>query len=284
LSEGLSVFNVNANSDVGKALVEKISAGIEGLVRPWQIKRIASAQAEAEKIQALSQIEITELERRAVNRFVAEELKKQNNMESITEKAIPDLKPNAKPVEMNDDWITNFFDKCRIISDNEMQTLWAKILAGEANSPGSYSKRTVNLLGSLEKIEAQFFTTICRFYWYSIEPIILDYEASIYADLGINYSTLKHFDDIGLITFNSFPGYVVKNQPQTITVSYFEKTIQLTFKQPKDNTLGIGFVSYSNVGRQLSKICNVKPVDGFFDYVVKKWSDQGIKITNIGGE
>lgn len=30
-----------------------------------------------------------------------------------------------------------------------MQTLWARILAGEANAPGKFSKRTVNLVGSL---------------------------------------------------------------------------------------------------------------------------------------
>jgi Protein of unknown function (DUF2806) len=50
---------------------------------------------------------------------------------------------------VNDDWITNFFDKCRIVSDEEMQQIWAKVLAVEANKPGTYSKRTVNFLSSV---------------------------------------------------------------------------------------------------------------------------------------
>jgi hypothetical protein len=36
----------------------------------------------------------------------------------------------------------------------EMQNLWAQVLAGEANSPGTYSKRTVNFLSSLDKKDA----------------------------------------------------------------------------------------------------------------------------------
>ena len=55
---------------------------------------------------------------------------------------------------MSDDWIANFFDKCRNVSDREMQDLWARVLAGEANTPGSYSKRTVNFLTTLDSEEA----------------------------------------------------------------------------------------------------------------------------------
>ena len=63
------------------------------------------------------------------------------------------------------DWMANFFDKCRIISDEEMQGLWAKVLSGEANAPGSYSKRTVNFLASMDKEDAALFTALCGFAW-----------------------------------------------------------------------------------------------------------------------
>jgi hypothetical protein len=49
---------------------------------------------------------------------------------------LPELTEAATPEKLEDDWITNFFDKCRLISDEEMQTLWSKVLAGEANAPG----------------------------------------------------------------------------------------------------------------------------------------------------
>ena len=108
---------------------------------PYQIKRIAKAEAEASIIKAQAEIEITDLHRRAMHRFIEEEATRQQNIEDITSKALPQLTNEANPDSMEDDWITNFFDKCRIISDKEMQNLWSRVLAGEANSPGSYSKK-----------------------------------------------------------------------------------------------------------------------------------------------
>ena len=96
-------------------------------------------------------------------RMLAEEAKKQDNIESITEKAIPQLTSSSTPQDMDNDWIMNFFDKCRVVSDDDMQLLWARILSNEANSPGTYSKRTVNSLGSLDKSDAQLFIKLCGF-------------------------------------------------------------------------------------------------------------------------
>ena len=52
-------------------------------------------EAEAEKIKAATQIEITELEHRAMQCFLIEEAKKQSNIESITAQALPQLEEKA---------------------------------------------------------------------------------------------------------------------------------------------------------------------------------------------
>src|ERR1035441_6951750 len=160
---GKSLINLGDWSKPANTLVEKISDAIGGLSKPFQIRRVAQAEADADKIRVVSRIEITELERRAMSRLFAEEAKKQHNIEAITLKALPDVGPESRPENMEDDWIENFFDKCRLISDEEMQSLWARILAGEANSPGRFSKRTVNLLGSLDKSDAVLFSKLCSF-------------------------------------------------------------------------------------------------------------------------
>ena len=104
---------------------------------------MAEAEAKANRIRAISEaeteIEVAGLRHRAAERFIYEEMKMQSNMEDITQKAIPRLTDNAEPEKIEDDWITNFYDKNRIVSDDQMQDLWAKILAGEANNPGSFS-------------------------------------------------------------------------------------------------------------------------------------------------
>ena len=127
-------------------LVKKIADGVGTLYEPRRIRNVAEAEAEASKIKAESEIEIKDLHRRTEQRRIEEETKHQKNMEDITAKAAPHLNEDANPDAMDDDWIANLFDKCRIVSDDEMQSLWARVLAGEANTPGTYSKRTVNLL------------------------------------------------------------------------------------------------------------------------------------------
>jgi hypothetical protein len=204
-----SIVNLGELTKPATVLIEKISEAIGGIFRPYQIRRIAEAEAQASSIKAISQIEITELQRRALYRFFSEEAKKQQNIESITAKALPELAEAATPERVEDDWITNFFDKCRLISDEEMQMLWSRVLAGEASSPGRYSKRTVSILSSLDKSDAALFTKLCSFTWDMGEfvPVVFDAQDTIYTGAGINFVTLKHLDEIGLISFESFTGY-----------------------------------------------------------------------------
>ena len=48
---------------------------------------------------------------------------------------------------------------------DEMQSLWARVLATEANAPGALSKRAVNVLSDFDKSDAELFTRLCGFSW-----------------------------------------------------------------------------------------------------------------------
>ena len=177
---------IKAISDPAKILIEKISDAIGGIFEPWQIRRVAEAEAEANLIRAKTDIEIDNLQIRSMERFFIEEARKQYNIESITAKALNQIDDSSNPKDMDEDWIVNFFDKSRLISDEEMQILWSQILAGEANSPGSFSNRTVNFVSSLSKNEAKRFKDLCRFICNiptHIEiyvPLIIHVETDIY--------------------------------------------------------------------------------------------------------
>jgi len=271
----MSIVNLGKLSKPADTLIKKVSNAIGGVFEPWQTKRIAKAESEANLIKAKSEIEITDLHHRAMNRFIEEEANRQANMEEITKKAIPQLEDKSDPSEMDDDWITNFFDKSRIISDTEMQDLWASVLAGESNSPGSYSKRTVNYLGDLDKKDAELFISLCRFGWIfgNFTPLIFDSQAPIYNDVGINFSTLSHLDSIGLIQFNSLAGFERQGLPKIFSVLYCGEYLSLEMKNEKDNKLTIGKVLLTQVGRELASVCQAQGVEGFVDYVKEQWKD-----------
>jgi len=63
MSASSSIVNLGELTKPATVLIEKISEAIGGIFRPHQIRRIAEAEAQADRIKALSQIEITELQR-----------------------------------------------------------------------------------------------------------------------------------------------------------------------------------------------------------------------------
>jgi len=117
---GNSLINLGDWPKPANTLIEKISDAIGGLYRPFQIRRVAQADADADKIRAVAQIEITELQQRAMFRLFAEEGKKQGKhiakspaphavhdskqdseycIAGFTSSSIPDAVPRQNPVQ-----------------------------------------------------------------------------------------------------------------------------------------------------------------------------------------
>lgn len=272
-----SLVNLSGLTKPADTLIKKVSDAVGGWFAPYQIRRVAKAEAEAALIKAQSEIEITDLHRRAAHRFIEEEGQRQKNMEDITDKALPQLNENAKPESMDNDWIANFFDKCRIVSDDEIQRLWSRVLAGEANAPGSYSKRTVNFLSNLDKVEAELFSKLCGFGWQIGNvvpvPLVFDVQAEIYNIHGINFNALSHLDSIGLVQFDGVAGFVNQNVPKKYSALYYDRALILEMPHDADNTLQVGKVLLTKVGQELAPICGSKPVDGFWEYVKDHWKE-----------
>jgi len=275
-----SLINIGDLAKPVTALIEKIADATGVLYEPRRIRKLAKAEADAELIKAESQIEITAIQRRALTRFVQEEGKKQENIEDIIEEAIPLLNENSTPENIEDDWTANFFDKCRIVSDKEIKSLWSKVLAGEANNPNSFSKRTVNFLASLDKSDAELFTSLCGFSFFcgEIIPIIYDIENIIYNNTGINFSSLAHLETIGLINLSEL-GYLRKGKFQSLPMYYYGEHFVAEFETEQVNTIKIGQVLLTQTGEQLAKICNSQSVEGFVDYVIENWiEEQRLKV------
>jgi len=278
MSEGKSLVDFGDLSKPATVLIEKISGAIGTLYEPTRIKREAKAESEALKIKAIANIELNDIQQRAMSRLVHEESKKQENIESITSQATQSLNDDAKPEGIEDDWISHFFDKCRNVTDKEMQGLWSNLLSGEANKPGSYSKRTIDLISTLDKSDAHLFTTLCGF---SISggdmfPLILDEKATIYQQSGINFSSLNHLDSLGLIKFNNLQSFVLQNLKKKVTLLYFGLPITFELQQDENNNLEIGHVMLTKVGLQLAPNCGAKMNPQFLDYMFGFYKKKGI--------
>ena len=267
------LINVGELTKPADTLIKKISNAVGVFFEPHQIKRVTKAKAEAAKTEAQSEIEITDLHRRAARRWIEEEAQQQKNMEDITAKAVPQLNENSNPDSMENDWIVNFFDKSRIVSNDEMQELWSRVLAGEANTPGTYSKRTVNFLSDLDKSEADLFTKLCGFVWMigGLKPLMFDEKAEIYTRHRMTFDNLIHLESIGLAQFSGVASFSSTGFPKRFTVTYYGRPLVLEMPQDADNKLIVGKVLLTRIGKELAPICGSKPVEGFWEYVKDQW-------------
>jgi hypothetical protein len=281
----------HAAKTCGPVLIEKISDALGGLAKPWQMKRIARAEDEiADTRKSLEILGSTKglsvlsgseerLLHAAISRSVAEEVKKQLNIETIVRSAILLLQDTARPKDIDDDWITHFFDRSRLASNPDLQSLWARLLAGEANAPGSYSKKTLNIVSELSMRNAEEFTKLCGFAS-DIGPLFFDENHEIYTKaIGPVFAALLRLSECGLIFHQGF-GYSLSfdlSEPIKNKITYFDKYICVNL--PAGPTkFPIGNVTFTEVGRQLFKICGAQPVIGFSDFLLQQWKDFGAEM------
>jgi hypothetical protein len=282
MPESTSLINLGELAKPATVLIEKISGAVGEIFKPYQIGRIAQAEARAEIVRAEAQVVISDIQRRAIKRFVVEEERKQKNMEDITAKAIPELGENAKPEAMDDDWVANFYDRCRNISDAEMHKIWASLLAKEAQTSGSVSRRTVNILASMDRRDAELFNSLSKFVWHIAgtlpTPLIFEADNLIYTDAGINFTTLSELDGIGLLRFEGVGGFTRRGLPKRLPMSYYNKMVFLDF--PSDqHEVSFGKVMLTNAGTDLLKACPATPYDAFFHYTLDRWRKAKITVS-----
>lgn len=272
--------NLGELSRPATVLIEKISGAIGVVFEPYQIRRIAKAEAEADRIRAVATIELTELQRCAMVRMVQEEGKKQENIEAISAQAANSLNDDAKPESVEDDWISHFFDKCRLVSDTEMRDVWARILSGEANEPGSFSKRTVDVVGSLDKSDAALFTILCSFAWMigGVTVLVFDTTDSVYKDHGITFNALTHLESLGLLRFDPTAGFLRHGIQNDTVIFYYGMPILVGFGDKEEKTLDIGQVLLTQAGQQLAPICGSKGLAEFPEYVARKWTATDVSV------
>lgn len=273
MSEGPKNALIHIEGKAADTFVKKVSRAVGGLFRPFQIVRVAKAEAEAALIKAQNDIEVSELQRRAMHRFIEEEAQHQENMEAIASKAVSMLTEGSNADAVDDDWITNFFDKSRIVSNEEMQGLWSRVLAGEVNKPGTFSRRTVNWLADLDRRDGELFTVLCRFCWQigDLVPAIFSNEDPFYQAYGLNFGTLSHLENIGLIRFEALAGFAKRGLPKHCVVHYYGQPTFLAFQKDAGNALEIGQVLLTAIGKELAPIAGSKPVPDLVPYVHKRW-------------
>lgn len=290
-------------------LIETVSCGIGKLYEPVHIKRMAKAkneelrlisQAASDNINIpinydngnvnVSTMDTESLLQRAQNRFLFQEMKKQQNIESIICKAYENLQnvTSVSDTPVDDDWINTFFDSVANVSSEQMQIIWSKILSGEVEKPGRFSLRTLNTLKCLTKFDASIIKKIIPFSICAQDNYIIILDHDLLDKFGISYSDLLLLQDIGIVQINT--NMVLNVIVNGEDIIFYDKKFKIEFysKDGREHRIEIPIINFTPVGTELIPIIfssdkNIEYIENVLLKFRDKWNKNnvGVRLNKI---
>lgn len=265
----------------------------------------AVAEVEAQKVRAVAEappeaapsIDTDELDRR-IQRNLERRL---SNIAAIVDKArlalpagdVPDVEPDVG-------WTSSFSSAAQGVSSDEMQEIWARVLAGEVMSQGRTSVRTLSILRELDQETAKLFRRLCSMsVSFSVDGVRVDHRVialggngnpDSFQGYGFSYFDLNVLNEHGLAApeYDSVHGFgacvamrdveeYAHLEPRAFTrVESPGWRVPLPFSYqgrdwglvpevtPENNkhfaTFTVSGASLTRAGRELSKVVELEPV------------------------
>lgn len=165
----LARWKARAQADVARIEAEGRAdvLRIDAQAHVETIRLIAEAQVEAQRIVAADDSSLrgeVSIANAIESRLEFQERKRESNIRSVVGKAAEAL--DGKHVdrhEVDHDWVARFFADAQDVTSEDMQAIWAKILAGEVETPGRTSLHTLAVLKNMSRQDAELFGNVTQF-------------------------------------------------------------------------------------------------------------------------
>ena len=191
------------------------------------------------------------------------ELVKCKNMLEIakladTEYAKQSHEDETRNKEFDFDWFIRFFEAAGNISNEEMQSLWSKVLSNEVASPGKFTLRTLEVLRNMSVSEARLFEKIGKMVLR--EPLTASTvifaphtvgESNFKTRFGLNFNDFIKLFDCGILNPQSI-------STVTIDCGFCNDSLLLKFhnKKGKDDIFKYHCYTLTQAANQLLSIIN----------------------------
>lgn len=196
----------------------------------------------------------------------AKEARKLENQRAILERAgtflgqsqVPQLSvgdTSARPQSStSEDWINRFLTYAEDVSDHTMQELYARIAAGEAREPGSFSINTLFVLQRLDQATLQQFRKLRPLIIQDTLLIPMLRDDFVYEGRDVDYGDILHLASVGLLDLHD--AFVSLKDPSSEKVeghiSYGPRQIKLTAQREGD--LQKQFWCLTSAGVELARL------------------------------
>lgn len=244
-------------------------AGI--FIEPAKMKKIHKAEIEIKEDNLRQDFRLEEMSihERARLRALETEVRRQANLEDIGGRVLNILPESATPEYIDVNWINTFASCAEDVGEDELKNLWANILCNESQSPGKYSKRTLNTLKNFDVNDCR----MCE----QIAPLVFEIldEAESFCGILWNegvrkelpYSILRHLESIGMLVLPDFGITTIVNPGDNVVLKYGDYLNK--FANNSDADLPIdNLVSLTETGKQIISLTNCSYDDKYKNMLV----------------
>jgi hypothetical protein len=210
------------------------------------------------------------------------------NTENLIDTAVKSSKyidsSKSNEIKMDNDFFWNTIEHAKTVSNDDMQELIAKIIAGEYNEPGTYSMSTLQILKMLGKSELELFEKMCSLCVnenqipqdiFSLPESILP----VLDSLGIDFGSLQTLQNLGLFLPNDMSKSLKNPEKKKFILIYFDKYIKFEPTHQTQHNIDIpSYYGLSNNGKQILRHLNPKFISEYFEWLKKNYKIKNYKL------
>ena len=295
------------------------------MLAPWKAQQEAKAQQIAAKGYAESlQIRIEahsraresltskdltiagelDIENEVKQRITYQEHKRHLNIGAVVKKAALQLGNElVADSEPDHDWTARFFTDVQDVTSEDLQSLWAKVLAGEVRKAKSTSIRTLSILKNIDQGTARLFTNLCSACVFLTpgEGLIIDARVpslggnaahNALKAYGFHYGNLNVLNEHGLIIsdYNSWSDYKIcinipiPEAPPVRIPFMFQNHLWVlmpTNQHKPSKEFRLSGVALTQAGQELSRIVDLQPMNEFEKALKEFFQKRNLQMTKI---
>ena len=230
--------------------------------------------------------------------------KRLSNLAQIVTKAKDALPPGQVPdVEPDLAWTSSFSEAAQDVSDEEMQEMWARVLAGEVARPGTTSLRTMNVLRNLDQATAQKFRRLCSIAVSTIRAEELDHRVvslegkaggNSLRDYGLAFDVLNLLNEHELIIadYNSWYDYRLCITRQRADGLGREALLGFRYQgqewafvphgeRDQSKEFKVSGIALTRAGKELSRVVELETVPEYDEALRGYFAKQGLTMTRL---
>lgn len=272
--------------DLGSAALSKVANKfVDFIITKYTGKSIkvfeAEGDIEADKVKSKWEI----LEKPFWLQAEAAKMNRQySNFGNALLKSAKSITASENKISDDNDLFWGLLEHSKEISNEEMQDLIAKIIAGEYNAPGTYSMSTLQVLKSVGKNELEIFQkfTGCLV---AGEDFYKDFftfgekQLSIRREKSFDYGEFIELQNLGLIQTNSISTRIPLEDSKTIiNIQYAGKVIVFRAKQTDPNYTLPDRYQLTSAGRQILKHLKQNYFPEFEQWLVDFFKDKNFEV------